>query len=203
MTPGTNAVRLVKLPWSIGRFSTCSVVTANDRSPLCAWIERRFGRDVHRFASCRRLRASSPGRATRSPPLTPRRLCALSGLEPVHRHFDRVGVRRDVGNDVVARLVRDDRRRLGAACFADEHDRRAGNDATLGVLDRAGDVPVVICAETVAAMAKSRERATASTRVPVPLIIYTSRTGNPEHPERGKSSGRTPSSRARRSTRSP
>ena len=34
-TPGTKAVRLVKFPRTIGRFSICALVTANERSPLC------------------------------------------------------------------------------------------------------------------------------------------------------------------------
>ncbi len=34
-TPGTRAVRLVKFPRAIGRFSICVLVTAYDRSALC------------------------------------------------------------------------------------------------------------------------------------------------------------------------
>ena len=64
---------------------------------------------------------------------------ALPGqrLEPFHADFDRVGVGRDVGKHVVAGLVRDRRRRLGALGFADQDHRRAGDDAPLRVFDRA------------------------------------------------------------------
>ena len=38
MTPGVNDVKLVKLPVLTGRFSICTVETANERSPLDAWM---------------------------------------------------------------------------------------------------------------------------------------------------------------------
>ena len=63
----------------------------------------------------------------------------LQRLEAVHRDLDGVGVRRDVDEHEVAARVRDDVGQLRAARFADERDGRAGNDAALRVLDRAGD----------------------------------------------------------------
>ena len=48
-TPGVNCVRLVKLPWLIGRFSICSVEIAKDRSALCDCTSGGFGGHVHGF----------------------------------------------------------------------------------------------------------------------------------------------------------
>ena len=48
-TPGVNAMRLVKLPWLIGRFSTCSVVIGERALAALRLDQRRFGGDVDRF----------------------------------------------------------------------------------------------------------------------------------------------------------
>ncbi len=68
-TPGVKAVRFVKLPRAIGRFSIWVLVIANDRSPLCVCTSGDCAVTVT-------VSASAPGSSvtgctpTRSPPLT-------------------------------------------------------------------------------------------------------------------------------------
>ena len=90
-TPGVNAVRLVKLPWLIGRFSTSVVVIANERSPLCDWISGASAVTLTVSVGaagferqCRH--ADAVAAADRD--------AGAHGAEAVHRDFDGVGVRR-------------------------------------------------------------------------------------------------------------
>ena len=78
VTPGVNCVRLVKLPRAIGRFSICSVVTANERSALCDWTSAASAVTTTVSAAPPTSRVSAVT-ATRSPPLTwtPERLIVL------------------------------------------------------------------------------------------------------------------------------
>ena len=99
--------------------------------------ERRFGRHQHRLgqaADFDRERAQTHAVAGADADAA-----APEGLEALHDDLQRVGVRRHVGEHEIAVGVGDRIRETGSAPFADQRDRRAGDDAGVRVLDRAGD----------------------------------------------------------------
>ena len=69
-TPGTMAVKLVKLPWLIGRFSTCAGRDGEGALTALRLDEGRLGRDVDDLGLAADLDRQAAECATRSPPLT-------------------------------------------------------------------------------------------------------------------------------------
>ena len=132
LTPGASRASAMKLRLAVGRFSTASVETVNERSPLVAWMM-----GVSPFTSMTSVVPPTSivrvPRPVRLPGLTesPDRFSVLNaGIVD----FDRVHVRGDVHEQEVADFVGDDRRGLRAFGFADERDGRAGDDRRLARL---------------------------------------------------------------------
>ena len=114
-TPGASDVRLVKL--RVRDRQVLDLRRRDGERPLAALRldERRFGGDVDGFRGAADLDGQLPSAdAVAAADLDagpPQR------LEPVHRHFDGVGVRRHVREDVVAGFVGDDGRRISCLSF--------------------------------------------------------------------------------------
>ena len=135
----------MKLLRLIGRFSICSVVTANDRSPLCVWtsgasavtltvsaVPPDFERQ-RRYADAVAAADHDAG--------------APHGLERLQRDFDGIGVGRDVREHVVAVVVGERAwRRLVPRVSLISTTVAPGMTPPVESTTRPVTVPVVICA---------------------------------------------------------
>ena len=136
LMPGASDASALNVRFRIGRFSTASAVMVNERSPLCDWMSGASAvtlivsaapADVER----ERLQRHPVARAHRH-------AGPLRAGEPRHRDLDRVGAGRDVRKHVVAGTAGDSGGQHRPLPFVRQGHGRAGDHASLAILDGAG-----------------------------------------------------------------